>query len=289
MISLKKPEDSVKDVFTKCIGNIRDEKLKEKLNFCLPSIVNITDEYEDKAKEGLLYQIEEHDNICGLVTTNEMKKIYTDKFAKNGQPGRKYYDIYMTIPKYGTCPFCGQRKVSTIDHFLAKTKFPSLAVSPINLVPACQDCNKIKGDKSFKSIEEQILHPYFDNIDSEEWLVAKIIKGSEITIIFEIRCPENGDEILYKRIKKHFDDFKLNILYSSHAAGELVSSFFTFQMMYNVKGSQGLKEYLDIVYKSKKMARVNSWETAMYKALSESEWFCSEGIEIMKRELCLSR
>ncbi|EPB8165921.1 hypothetical protein ACSXDQ_00530 [Clostridium perfringens] len=74
MISLKKPEDSVKDVFTKCIGNIRDEKLKEKLNFCLPSIVNITDEYEDKAKEGLLYQIEEHDNICGLVTTNEMKK-----------------------------------------------------------------------------------------------------------------------------------------------------------------------------------------------------------------------
>lgn len=110
MISLKKTEDSVKDIFTKCIGNIRDEKLKEKLNSCLPSIVNLTDEYEDKAKGGLLYQIEEHDNICGLVTTNEMKKIYTDKFAKKGQPGREYYDIYMTIPKYGTCPFVEKGK-----------------------------------------------------------------------------------------------------------------------------------------------------------------------------------
>ena len=47
-----------------------------------------------------------------------------------------------SIPKYNKCPFCGVGRVSTLDHYLPKTKYPTYAVTPVNLVACCAECNK---------------------------------------------------------------------------------------------------------------------------------------------------
>ena len=39
------------------------------------------------------------------------------------------------------CPFCGIGTVSTLDHYLPKSKYPALAITPKNMIPACRDCN----------------------------------------------------------------------------------------------------------------------------------------------------
>lgn len=57
-----------------------------------------------------------------------------------------------------TCPYCNRSYTFTIaekdtktrphfDHFLPKSRYPYLALSFYNLVPACPICNTLKGDK----------------------------------------------------------------------------------------------------------------------------------------------
>jgi len=278
MRKLPKPIDDVKDVFTECISNIRDETLKNKLDSCKDEIACATIEFETKIKDNMAFTIQEHDNIGGTVTNNEMKKVYTDKMAKKSQPGRKYYDKYMTAPKNGICPLCGQREVATLDHYLPKMKFPSLAVSPSNLIPSCRDCNTGKGKKTFSSCIEETIHPYFDDIEGETWLYATIIEENEITITFEVRKPSPWSDILFKRVVNHFGEFCLNKLYSTHAAEEFAGVIYRLICTYKKVGSSGLKEHLIECYESYKMANLNSWKTAMYRALSESDWFCYEWI-----------
>ncbi|WP_053161421.1 HNH endonuclease [Streptomyces caatingaensis] len=62
------------------------------------------------------------------------------------------------------CPLCGISKVTTIDHQLLKGRYPLLAVVPVNLVPACRDCNTGKGEEAPATAEDQPLHPYYDDL-----------------------------------------------------------------------------------------------------------------------------
>lgn len=278
MRKLSKPEDDVKDVFLDCISNISNQTFKDKLDSCIDEIACATLEFETKVKDNQVFTIQEHKNIGGKVTNADMKKIYTDKMVKGSQPGRKYYDKYITAPKNGICPLCGQREVATLDHYLPKMKYPSLAVSPSNLIPACRDCNTGKKDKTFSMSTEETIHPYFDDIENEHWLYAKIIEQDEITITFEVRKPSSWSDLLYERVKNHFKEFNLNKLYSTHAAVEFSGVRYRLLKTYKDAGSEGLREHLIECYKSYENAYLNSWQTAMYRELSESKWFYYEWV-----------
>ena len=69
-----------------------------------------------------------------------------------------------------TCPFCNRQFVTVckeakvrpdFDHFLPKSKYPTLAVSFFNLVPICSTCNKTKGTRRV------YIHPYFGGAKME--------------------------------------------------------------------------------------------------------------------------
>ena len=275
---LPKPTDDVKDVFHECISNIRDQAFKDKLDSCKDEIACATLEFETKVVGNQAFTIQEHDNIGEKITNTDMKKIYTDKMVKESQPGRKYYDKYITTPKNGICPLCGQREVATLDHYLPKMKYPSLAVSPSNLIPACRDCNTGKNDKTFSNSSEETIHPYFDDIENEDWLYAKIIENEEVIIIFEVRKPLTWSNLIYERVENHFIEFNLNKLYSTHAAVEFSGVRHRLINTYKRAGSEGLKEHLVECYESYKMVHINSWQTAMYRALCESDWFCYQWV-----------
>lgn len=277
MRSLEKPNDDVKDIFLECISNIRDEEYKSKLADCAAIIDNKTKEFELKKKDNHLYKIQPHIKVGTTEITNiDMKKIYTNKLVKGAQPGRKYYDKYIIAAKNGICPLCGQREVSTLDHYLPKMKYPSLAVSPINLIPSCIDCNKGKNDKVFRASEEETLHPYYDNIEDVEWLYAKVTEKIEPIITFEVRRPDSWNDLLFNRVKTHFNEFKINKLYSTQAAVEISGIKFGLVKVYNKRGAQGVKEELNERFESYSMDNLNSWKTAMYRSLSQNDWVCNE-------------
>jgi hypothetical protein len=205
-----------------------------------------------------------------------MKNVYNDKLVKKSQPGREIYDRLLNAPKLNKCPFCGFRVVSTLDHHLPKAKYPTLAVTPTNLIPSCFECNKTKTAVRPLTPEEETLHPYFDNVEDDLWLKAKVIEQVPIAFEFYVNKPDNWDELTFKRVKNHFKTFELGPLFSIFAAGELPMRELTLNRIYYKSSPEILRLQLKDYAESAEKVHLNSWQAAMFRALEKSEWFTQE-------------
>lgn len=274
MKKLTPPNDDAIVVFEACIARVRDADLKRRLQSCSEEIGEAAEEFNQKAALVELHTIEAKDNVANAVSVDEMKKVYTGRMSKKLAPGRIYYDRIMALPEHGRCPLCSQRVVSTLDHHLPKAHFPSLAVSPLNLIPSCQDCNKTKSEKIPRNSEQETLHPYYDDVESFSWVKAQLEESIPVVVEFYVDPPQNCDGVLKERLKHHFRAFELPALYSSHAAEELASIEYIAKKIFEDGGSNELKRFLKDAAESRKQVNVNSWQTALYTCLYESEWFC---------------
>lgn len=287
MWKLNKPVHPPSKVLLACISNYENDDLKKRLTSCKSAITAASELFEDKVMTTSLHTLPIQSGVNGIVTTDEMKKLYTDKMAKKNQPGRAYYDSILAAPKNGRCPLCGQGKVSSLDHHLPKAKYPALAITPSNLVPACNDCNKLKTSTIPTTAEQETIHPYFDDIESERWLFAKVVKGTPPTLKFYVRANSNWDTLKNKRVENHFKNFNLATLYAPYAAEEIslhVTSWLTiYEATERAAGPSAAAaavqaQLLDSASSCRKV-RLNSWQTATYEALANSNWFCSEGLK----------
>jgi hypothetical protein len=276
MRKLQIPTDLPLDVLLTSISNYEDQDLIKRIKSVGNKIVEASDEFEERVKSKSLHTLMPHDGVLGIVTTKEMKNVYNDKFAKKGQPGRDIYDRILNAPKLNKCPLCGSGVVSTLDHHLPKAKYPALAVTPINLIPSCYDCNKTKTASRPFTSEEETLHPYFDDVEDELWLKAEVIEQKPVGFKFYVVQPENWDDLKYKRVKYHFKTFKLGRLYSIFAAGEISLRELTLNRIYDKSGSQELKLQIKDYAESSERIHLNSWQSAMFRALEKSEWYTQE-------------
>ncbi|WP_339283540.1 hypothetical protein [Paenibacillus sp. FSL R5-0486] len=276
MRSLPKPTIKVEDVFIKTISKVKDKSLKRRLEKCLPEIIIDSNEFDLKASNAKLHEIAEKSHVNGDITKDEMIKVYDGRLAKKDSPGREFY-MTLRYPKgIDKCPLCGQLPIKTLDHYLAKTKHPSLAISPNNLVPACSDCNKIKGSVNPINSEQETLHPYFDNIDGDQWLFAEVIHTDPVSLIFYIRSPDNATQLMEKRVKYHFELYELNSLYSSEAASEISDISYQIGRLFDLGGAEAVRLHLTETADSCLSSRKNSWKSAMYQALAADSWYCSQ-------------
>ncbi|MEL0632664.1 hypothetical protein V6237_07780 [Pseudoalteromonas carrageenovora] len=274
MRKLTRPDDDAVVVFEACIDRIRNADLKHRLQSCSLEIGEASVEFDEKAALAELHTIEAKEIVADAVSVDEMKKVYTGRMAKKLAPGRVYYDKLMSLPEHGRCPLCSQRVVSTLDHHLPKAHYPSLAVSPLNLVPACQDCNKIKSEDIPLNSEQETLHPYYDDVEGFSWVKAKLTESIPVVVEFYVEPPAECDDVLIERLKHHFVTFDLAALYSSHAAEELANIEFIARKIFEDSGSIELKAYLGDLANSRKQVSLNSWQSAFYTCLHESDWFC---------------
>jgi 5-methylcytosine-specific restriction endonuclease McrA len=273
MRKIDQPEFSAAEVFSTCISKVRNKDLKKRFQAVIPYITSAEEKYRKLATESKLYTF--RDELCSNtnVTLEEMKAVYTQRMANSGGPGYETYNALKRGTINRTCPICGQRKVSTLDHYLPKTSYPSVVVTPINLIPACSDCNKIKLDDDPQTSEEETLHPYFDDLGSDRFLFAEIIKDNPPVVNFYIHPPVEWDKVLTEKVKNHFDSFKLNLLYSIHAIDEIVGQAEYWKQL----NTEDLKDQLALQAESRRKAHPNSWQTAFYEGASQDDWFCSEG------------
>jgi len=276
---MNKPEENVQDILEDCISNINNKNLKRRFKLSKNYIKESTINYDQKACNHTIYTIKEHHHVNGILSKDNMVWLYKNKFSKEGQPGRKYYDGILHSAPGGRCPVCGVQIASTLDHYLAKTRYPSFAISPINLIPTCRDCNTVKKEKSFHTREEELLHPYYDNIEHHIWLFANIHKQKDIVVTYEVEKPIEWDVLLYKRVRNYFENYQLNRLYSVHAAEEITNIR---KKLENLKNSVGLeavkKDLLETAYSCEHIF-LNSWRSALYRELSTNDWFCIEYLD----------
>ena len=280
MRKLNLPVEDAIDVFDLCISKVQNADLKERLENCKPSIVSAITDYTTKAPRIELHTIVTNNLINGNVTSEEMKKVYTDRMVGTTSPGRYIYDKWRASAPNNICPLCAQRTTDTLEHHLPKGNYPIYSVVPVNIFPACSSCNKIKLDLLVNSPEREPIHPYFDYVDDELWLKAEVIEAKPASIRFFTVEPDNWDEIKYARIENHFRLFELEKLYASHSGEELAMNYFRINKLFVSGGAQSVKDFLEDSWLSMKEANLNSWQTATYEALFNSIWYQEGGFQL---------
>jgi len=277
MWSLERPAHSARSTFEICISRVRDPGLAVRLAAATPTIVAASAQFDRAARHSRLHEIVAHNTVDPDITVEEMNKVYTQRMAKSGAPGRDVYDEIFASSPNGRCPLCMQRSVATLDHYLPKAHFPSLAVAPLNLIPACSDCNKAKLDAIPMTEEEVPLHPYYDELGDEIWLNAVVIERQPTALRFVVTRPAGWADILSTRVANHFRSLGLAALFASEAAEELLNIRHQLSVLRDAYSVDGVRDELERRAASCSAVRPNGWRTAAYRAWFESDWFCNGG------------
>ena len=276
MRRLPRPCISAHHALTQCIESVRDNDLANRLRRVMPTIVSGEGAYDTHGQASSLYLIHGTDGVDGLVTAAEMERLYKNTFVKSVRT-RELYGAIKSAPENDICPLCSQRTVSQLDHYLPQSAHPAFTVTPLNLVPACSECNKTKLAATAEHAGEQTFHPYFEDADDARWLFAKVQQTKPAALIFFPEPPDHWDSVKAERIRWHFGTYRLGQLYASHAAVELNDIRYGLQEMAERNSSEAISNHLKGVANSRAAAHPNSWRRATYEALAASEWFCAGG------------
>ena len=264
------------DVYDLCISRIRNPRLKLRLEGIRAAIVQVAEEYVEAASAAALHTLARQSDV-GDVEGNELRAVYTNRMAKGKQAGRPVYDRILGAPSQGRCPLCGIGVVNTLDHHLPKSEYPHLSVTPNNLVPACQWCQREKSADYPQTAGEQTIHPYFDDFSSAVWLHAEVVEDIPASFRFFVRVPAGWPTVTEQRLDSHLDAFKLRILFASNAGSELAEIRFRLRKLFDAGGKDAVRDHLEEEAASREQVSMNSWKVAMYRAGADSDWFCDGG------------
>ncbi|MHB1494023.1 MAG: hypothetical protein ACYCR3_12755 [Acidithiobacillus sp.] len=273
-----------REVYQICINSISDENLRNRLNVLTGDIIVAATDYQERGAAKQLYTIPPNncgndDIALGAVTKKELKSVYSSHMVDRAKPAREIYDSLLSRAPLGRCPFCGIGHASTLDHYLPKTKYPQLSVVPLNMVPSCKDCNEGKGAEIATTAGAQSLHPYFDhqNYIDDQWLYAEVIQTRPATILFFTKAPDVWDDISKTRVQSHFSDFKLASRYSVEASNQVACLRDSLSLYRELLGVNGVRQHLRIEAQTHSQQHSNSWQTAMFQALADCDWYCDDG------------
>ena len=281
MRKMEMPPYLVSDVIESCVASIRDQDLCDRLSAAVAVLDEAETQYLNRAEESKLHVIKPTLTVNGDINRAEMSRVYDSTFAKKGSSVRTlYYDLIKLAAAHGVCPFCGQRDVSTLDHYLSKGRHPLFAVTPINLAPSCGDCNLAKSTYGASEQEEQLLHPYFDDVDDDTWLVAVVVSTDPVALNFSVRQNDDLPPILMARLNNHFDYLDLNALYTAHS-GRLISDIkIRIIDLFAKGGADEVRHHLLEEAATRCAVAKNSWQVASYSALAASDSFCNNPYHI---------
>ena len=287
MRAMAHPAASIMDAFTLCLNGIVNPLLKQRILEIKASFLSAETEYSAAGSAGHLYMIPANHQrgeeiAIGRVTKGELKEMYTYYLVDKSKPGRSVYDLLLTSAPNGICPLCGVGQAATLDHFLPKAKFPIYSVLPLNLIPACRDCNTGKLATFATSYGEQSLHPYFDHgiFVNEQWLSASVMHTTPASISFFVSAPTSwapGDQA---RAESHFLSLRLGERFAVLAASELTSINAMLKSYISGLGSNAVREYLNACAIAEFGLHRNSWKTAMLFALAADDWYCQGGFRL---------
>lgn len=262
-------------IYLMCIDSFTNVALKNRFYNSLYYFTEMYEIFFQRAARANLRSLSV-DYLPSDITKDEWIKLYEEKLVQSVN-ARVFYDIIKTSSPNGKCLLCMSGNVSQVDHHLPKTRYPVLSVALLNLFPTCADCNKNKTANIPTAPQNEYLHPYFDDIDSEEWLVANVIQSHPVSLTFAVTHPLAWNVNLHARVQNHFTNLKLGNMFTIDSADELSSRIQSFTNLYNAAGEPGLRAQLKENYDSAYIYSHNSWRTALYKALWQSDWFCNGG------------
>jgi hypothetical protein len=294
---LNLPEYKIEDFFEELLdgrhNNHKNQFLKTRLLYIKSLLQDTQNQYQKLGNNNLLHTLTEHEiinippnvklgnAIPRTVSAKEMEKVYTNflvDIPKSTKIGRIVYDSILENTNFNLCPYCSHREVKTVDHFLPKIKFASFAVTPINLLPCCSDCNKDKLDHYNLKEDKMLIHPYFDDISNHDWLKCNVVDNMwPITFSFYV-SDDITNPVLKSRINYQFKLLSLNKLYADNATREFNKRVKSLVKEYNSNPSNMALDFINDNFESYQSENPNSWQTKMFEALKNSNWFITTAL-----------
>lgn len=274
MKALNKPNYAAGEVYQLCTSKIRKVKDRPRFAGIIATIILAESEYDTHGANTSLHEIPTAENVNGILTVEEMGTVY-DRMVGKTTPGWPVYNALKTQTK--KCPYCGTRDVKTLDHFLSQSSYPSLVVCPLNLVPSCWECNHEKLTTPVTQPEDQLIHPYYDDIEDDQWLMAVVVQSNPVSVLFTVHAPGNWKHLTKIRMENHFKLFNLDELYTSNAASAMASRRLQFKRLHERGGVAEVRGFCLETAESIRAVNLNDWEAVMYQALGDSDWFVTQG------------
>ncbi|KPW35163.1 hypothetical protein ALO87_100719 [Pseudomonas syringae pv. apii] len=281
MKKLTVPAFDAIDVFDTCVSGLDNPDLAERFKAARDSIIELFLGYTEKASTSELYCLplsahaKPDQEVVATLTKKEFMSLYSNQLLNKGKAARTYYDKLIISAPLAKCPLCGFGQATTLDHFLSKARYPAYSILPINLVPACTDCNKVKGACAVTEANQQ-SHLYFECVrfEKEPWVFAELVETTPPTIRYFAEPPGEWPDPLKLRAKNHFKNLDLARRFGIEAAAELSGMI---EVLDDLETCEDRKDHLKRFASSERKNRANHWKAPMYEALSESQWFQSGG------------
>lgn len=271
MRALPIPAADATALFAACATATKDEALRTRLLGYQPRVVAGAQSYLAAGTVPEFHTLPQTDSTLADL---ELRDLYKRTMVRKGGPGRATYDLLKLSATGGTCPLCGQRNVSTLDHYLPKESYADFAILPLNLVPTCSDCNRVKHTFVPANAAEQLLHPYFDRLPEGVWLHAAVAyEGNTPILTFAADPPAAWSVDLRARVSAHFDRLELATLYSIHGTREVPMIRSRLQNLLASRGANAVRDHLQEEANTRHAADPNSWQAATYKALAAEHRF----------------
>ena len=243
MRNLKPPVVGTAVVFEDCVSGVGSAVKRADFAKAKSRYINAESTYLVAAQNHALYQLssssEKNSEILfGTLTKNDIKSLYSAQMVPASKAARQHYDKLVISSPQRKCPFCGFGRATTLDHVLNKSDYPWLSIVPINLVPACKDCNHGKGTSRADSASDQTIHPYFESeeLSAEQWLFASVRQTTPLTLDYRAEPPTKWNNSLRMRVERHFISFDLKARFAIEAATELAALRFTLKGLHAVAG-----------------------------------------------------
>lgn len=232
MKKINLPNFTINDTYQLSLQFIDQSKPHRKVIFdnltaLTNDIFSYGDEYEEKAYQGKLHEIDQ-DKFKDH--SEDLIKLYTSYFSNNKPQYstiRKFYDLILTNGnedknKIIKCPYCLSTVCSHVDHFLPESVYHGLVINPKNLIPSCHNCNTKKKAKIFKIIGQHpisFFHPYYDDLGDVLWLKANlVIEQNLLSISYSVDTSLHITEEILHKIKYTFDELGMASYLSNKAA-----------------------------------------------------------------------
>ncbi|WP_049945236.1 HNH endonuclease [Butyrivibrio sp. AC2005] len=289
MQKISKTSLKVAEVFPKCFKHKKEKALRENFANILPLIIQQEQDYEVYASNGNLDKFKyltESDIKPYNLTADNMKYLYNSGLKHDGWEARDYYEELVGVD--AICPYCEVGPATTLDHVLEKSKSLGTTVTPINLVPSCSFCN------THKNVKKDIVlwHPYYDNPVDFRWLYAEYlgIKNKKQRINYYVQIPsEHVGEKNAELIESSFDAFYINTSYKAYAITTFKDIQLTMLEQVRKGKTEAKKRTLvhDALYNryiSCKHANQNSFSTALYECLLDSDIYYQELVDIVSKD-----
>lgn len=215
--------------------------------------------------------------IVGTLSKSHFKTLY-DYYLRSELKvdGRAIYNAIMSAAG-GKCPYCGGLGATrNLDHHLPIAYFPQFSILPINLVPACRDCNMDGKPASYASVQsDQIIQPYVDHARffDEQWILGTFVpaQGSKPSRIeYFVSPPDNWPAVDKARAQRHFEEFGVADKYATQASEVVDVTLDQIEALREAALDDALIVKTILDPGERKAPFVNHWSRGMYQALRES-------------------